>query len=398
MDLKFNFDEPFDRRGTGCWEWSMTDEYIRANGMGEKMPEDAICLSTADMDFRCPPCVKDALQKVVDINSYGYFSADPMIAPEYVNAVANWFKKRYNWAIAPDDVQYTNGTIEALKICVNTFTKPGDGILITPPVYYPFSSIIATTGRVQVSSFLINTDMYYTIDWADFEAKAAEENTKMCIFCSPHNPSGRVWTAEELGRVYDICKKHNVILVMDELHADLVRTNVTFHSMGELCDGKNLIVCTGANKTFNLAGLAASHVITTDPAFKDKLKAITGDIYPSPFTLQAVIAAYNEGEEWLEELKEYIDGNLKFAVDFLHEHMPQVKAIVGEGTYILWMDFRAYGLTDEEIHHRIFDKAGVLYDEGAMFDPVHGKGFVRLCLGTQRALARKALERIAAQF
>lgn len=396
--MKFNFDEPFDRRGTGCWQWSMTDEYLRANGMGDKMPEDAICLSTADMDFRCPTCIKEALQKVVDINSYGYFTAEPLIAPEYVSAVANWFKRRYHWEIAPDDVQYTNGTVEGLKICINTFTQRGDGVLITPPVYHPFARIIAETERTQVSSPLINNDMYYTINWEDFEAKAALPSTKMCIFCSPHNPSGRVWTEEELKRVYDICTKHGVILVADELHADLIRTNVTFHSFGEVTDGQNLIVCTGANKTFNIAGLQASHMVTTNKEYKEKLFGITSGILVSPFAPQAVTAAYNEGEEWLEELKIYLDENLKFAVDFLHEHMPKVKAIVPEGTYILWMDFRAYGLTDAEIFHRIFDLAGVMYEDGAMFDPENGQGFVRLCLGTQRTLVQKALERIAAQF
>lgn len=397
--MVYNFDEPFDRRGTGCWEWSINEEYFRKSGMGEHMPEDPVCLSTADMDFQCAPCIKEALKKVVEMNSYGYFSASPLMAPEYVNSVASWFKRRYNWEIKPEDVQYTNGTIEALKICVTTFTKPGDGVLITPPVYYPFSSIIRTTERKQVSSFLINTDMYYTIDWEDFDAKAADPNTKMCIFCSPHNPSGRVWTVEELQRVYDICLKHNVILVADELHADLVRKDVTFHSFGEITDGKNLIVCTGANKSFNLAGLQASHVVTTDPAFEDTLKKVTGGIYPSPFTLQAVIAAYSsEGEDWLDQLRDYLDGNLKYAVDFLHEHMPKVKVIVPEGTYILWMDFSAYGLSDEEIKDRIQNKAAVFYEEGSIFDPDHGQGFVRLCLGTQRALVEKAMTRIAAQF
>ena len=396
--MVFNFDEPFDRRGTGCWKWSMTDEYIRANGMGDKLPDDPICLNTADMDFQCPPCVKDALQKVVDINSYGYFSAEPLIAPDYVNAVANWFKKRYNWEIKPDDVQYTNGTIEALKLCVQNFTAVGDGVLITPPVYHPFAHIIKTTGRTQVDSFLVNNDMYYTIDWEDFEAKAAEPNTKMCIFCSPHNPSGRVWTVEEMKRVYDICCRHNVILVADELHADLVRRGVEFHSFGEVTDGQNLIVCTGANKTFNLAGLQASHLVTVNPEFKEKLFAITSNILPSPFTLPAVTAVYTEGEEWLEQLKDYLDGNLKYAVDFLHEHMPKVRVIVPEGTYILWMDFNAYGLTDEEIHHRIFDLAGILYEEGFLFDPKHGQGYVRFCLATQRALIEKTMTRIAKEF
>lgn len=394
----YNFDEPFDRRGTGCWEWGMTEEYIRANGMGTKMPEDPVCLSTADMDFHCPPCVKDALQKVVDINSYGYFSAEPLMAPDYVNAVANWFKKRYNWNIQPDDVQYTNGTIEALKICVQNFTELGDGILITPPVYYPFARIIKTAGRKQVSSFLINNDMYYTIDWEDFEAKAALPTTKMCIFCSPHNPSGRVWTVDEMKRVYEICEKYNVILVADELHADLVRRGVEFHSFGEITDGQNLIVCTGANKTFNLAGLQASHLITVNPEFKEKLLPITGNIFPSPFTLPAVTAVYTEGEEWLEQLRDYLDGNLKYAVDFLHANMPEVKVVIPEGTYILWMDFRAYGLTDEQLHEKILDGAGVFYEEGTLFDPDYGQGFVRLCLGTQRALVEKALTRIAKQF
>lgn len=396
--MKFNFDEPVDRHGTGSTEWDITDELIQEWGMGEKVPEDAICLSTADMDFRCAPCIRESLQKVVDFNLYGYFSAHPSIATEYVNAVTGWYEKRYHWKISPRDVQYTNGTIEALKICVNTFTRPGDGVLITPPVYYPFANIIASTGRIKVTSPLVNTDMYYTIDWKDFEKKAAEENTKMCIFCSPHNPSGRVWNPKELKQVYEICTRHNVILLVDELHGDLVRKGVEFHSMGTLTDCKNLVICSGANKSFNLAGLQASHIITLNPEYKRRLEQITSGIYPSPFTIQAIIAAYTKGEEWLEELRDYLDENLKFAVNFLHEHMPTVKVCVPEGTYILWMDFREYGLSDEEIHTRIQDKAGVIFEEGTLFDPDNGQGFVRLCLATQRAVLSKALTRITEQF
>lgn len=397
--MAFDFDELVDRHGTGCCEWDASDEYFQFWGLGDKVPENAICLSTADMDFRCAPCIKEELQKLVDFNLYGYFSADPTIAKEYCNAVAEWYQKRYHWQISPKDVQYTNGTIEALKIAVQCFTDPGDGVLITPPVYYPFASLIASTGRTKVTSHLINTDMYYTINWEDFEAKAALPETKMCIFCSPHNPSGRVWTKDELRRVYDICTRHNVILVVDELHGDLVRSNVEFHSMGPLVDEKkNLIVCSGANKTFNIAGLQASHIVTPNPEYYAKLFPITSNIFPSPFPLRAVVAAYTKGEEWLEALKGYLDENMKYAVDFLHEHMPTVKAIVPEGTYILWMDFRGYGLTDKEISERILQKAAVIFEEGILFDPEHGQGFVRLCLGTQRALIQKALERIAKQF
>lgn len=397
--MKFNFDEPVNRHGTWCCEWDVTDKLFRAWDLGDKVPENAICLSTADMDFRCAPCIKKGLQKIVDFNLYGYFAADPAIAKEYVNAVTEWYKKRYHWEIDPTDVQYTNGTVEAIKITVNTLTNPGDGVLITPPVYYPFYGVISGTERTLVTSHLINADMYYTINWEDFEAKAALPNTKMCIFCSPHNPSGRVWTEEELKKVYDICTRHEVILVVDELHGDLVRKGIAFHTMGSLVDDrKNLVICSGANKTFNIAGLQASHIITQNPEYKEKLYEITSGIAPSPFPLQAVISAYTEGEEWLEELKEYIDGNLQFAVDFLKENMPEVKVAVPEGTYIIWMDFGGYGLTDTEIHERILDKAGVVFEDGMRFDPEMGQGFVRLCLATQRAVVKEALERISKQF
>lgn len=397
--MKFNFDQPVDRHGTGCCEWDATDEYFQFWGMGDKVPENAICLSTADMDFHCPPCVKEALHKLVDQNLYGYFSADPTIAKDYVNAVAGWYKKRYNFEIDPKEVMYVNGTCNALEITVKALTEKGDGVLITPPVYYPFYSIIEGAERTVVSSHLVETDMYYTINWEDFEAKAALESTKMCIFCSPHNPSGRVWKEEELKKVYDICTKHNVILVCDELHGDLVRTNQKFVSALSVADEKNnLVICSGANKTFNIAGLQASHMLTLNHEYKEKLFPAASNIFPNPFPIHAVTAAYNEGEEWLEELKAYLDGNLEFAVNFLKENMPEVKAVVPEGTYIIWMDFRGYGLSDEEIHDRIWEKAAVIYEDGMLFDHDNGQGFVRLCLGTQRAVIKEALERIAEQF
>lgn len=396
--IMFNFDERVDRRGTWSSEWDITDEQLRKYGMAEKRPENAICLSTADMDFHCAPCIKEAMQRVVDFNLYGYIGLNRESCPAYYEAVTGWFSRRYQWNIDPDDLIYVNGTIKALEITLETLTASGDGVLITPPVYSPFQEIIEQTGRRPVLSPLRNDDGYYSVDFDDFERKAAQPDTKAFILCNPHNPTGRVWSEEELVRMYDICTRNGVLVIADEIHCDLTRTGVTYTPMGRVTDGKNLVVCSGANKTFNMASLHASNIITHDPVFKEKIRDLTDWISPSPFTVAAVIAAYTQGDQWVDELRAYLDGNVDWAVDFLHKHMPKVKVRRPEGTYVLWMDFREYGLTTKERQRRITDIAGVIKEQGELFDPENGAGFERICLSSQRAVIQEAFTRIADAF
>jgi len=395
--MTFDFDEVIDRRGTNSMKWDTGPRYM-GKLAADRFDKDTISLYTADMDFRCPPSVRDEIMKVAEHNIYGYTMLSPDVDMTYYNAVINWFGRKRNWNISPEDIYYVDGTIEAVKLAILAFTKPGEGVMFNRPIYTPFTRIIMSTGRQIVNSQLVNTDGYYTVDFDDFEEKAAQENTKMFILCHPHNPTGRVWSDEELVRMYDICTKHGVVVVSDEVHGDLTRKDVEFHPIATLVDGKNLITCTSASKTFNLAGLKPTNVIVSDPDIKRTYGRFIGMKMPSPFTIAAVIGAYNGGEEWLDQLRDYLDGTIDWVIDFCKESLPKMKCIRPEGSYILWMDFRDYGLSAEEIHKKIYVDANVLLEGGNLFDPDQGDGFERACLPTRRALIKEAFERIAAQF
>ena len=395
--MKFDFDEVVDRHGTGSSKWEFGEQLV-ARGITDRFDEDTIPLFTADMDFRCPPSVKEEILKVAEHNLYGYSGLDINVTKDYFDAIINWFKDKFDWDITPEEITYVNGTVEAVGVAIKAFTKEGEGVLINRPIYTPFTHKILENNRVVVNSQLINNDGYYTIDFEDFEKKAADENTKLFILCHPHNPTGRVWTDEELIKMYDICTKHGVIVVADEIHGDLVREDVEFHPLATLVDTKNLISLTAANKTFNLAGLQVTNAVITDPAVREQYRETLGRCVPTPFAVAALKGAYNGGDEWLQQLRVYIDGNIDWVLNFLKENMPKVKCTRPEGTYIIWMDFRDYGLTADEVRKKIYVDANVALECGTMFDPDLGEGFERMCLSTRRALIQEAFERIAAQF
>lgn len=395
--MKFNFDEVVDRRGTNSGKWD-GGPLLGMMGITEHFDENTLPLFTADMDFRCPPSVKAEIQKVVDHNLYGYTVAYPATSPDYFNAVIGWFRRRHGWVIKPEEINYVDGTVTAIRHALLAFSKPGDGIIINRPIYTPFTKVILGTGRRVVNSPLINTDGYYSMDFEDFERKAADPTTTCMILCNPHNPTGRVWTAEELTRIYNICDANEVTVIADEIHGDLIRCTSTFHPLATLVDGKRLISCTAANKSFNLAGLKCTNIVITDPELRERYRAQLGTMFPSPITLAATIGAYNGGDEWIDELKQYLDGTIDWVLDFCAENLPKMKCTRPEGTYILWMDFRGYGLTPEEIHRKIYVDANVTLEGGAQFDPEHGAGFERICLSTRRALVQEAFKRIAKQF
>ncbi|HYK72149.1 MAG TPA: aminotransferase class I/II-fold pyridoxal phosphate-dependent enzyme, partial [Pseudoneobacillus sp.] len=282
---------------------------------------------------------------------------------------------------------------------VRAFTNPGDGIIIQRPVYPPFTSAVEGNDRVvRNNAMLCNEEGYYSIDFEDFEAKAKEENTKMFILCNPHNPTGRVFTKEELKRLSEICLEHDVMIVADEIHGDLIRRNQTFYPMAKATNrSDNLITCTAINKTFNVAGLHCTNVIIPNPDLRNTFSQTMGFQLASPFTIAALLAVYNEGEEWLEQLKEYLDDTLEFTRSFLSERMPKVKVGIPEGTYVMWMDFSAYGITPEEVHDRIYNRANVLLEDGKMFGE-EGKEFQRICISSPRPLIKEALERITREF
>lgn len=396
FELKFDFDKKVDRRGTYS-KWDIKAYLIR-EGIATKFDDETIPLFTADMDFECAPCIKQAIMKVAEHNVYGYTMLDESNRLPYAEAVVSWFKRRHGWSFAAENVCYVEGTMEGVGTAVQTFTEPGEGVLLTLPIYTPFMGTVKGTGRKIVNSQLHNENGYYTFDFEDFEKKASDPSVKAFLLCNPHNPTGRVWTTEELKRIHEICRKHGVIIISDELHGDIVRKSVQFHPIAKVTDGKGVITCTGLGKTFNIAALHPSHVIITDEELLEKFKAAVPYELPSPFTIAAIIAAYTHGDEWVDAVNEYLERNIDWACQFIKEHLPKVVMTRPEGTYILWMDFRGYGLDPKEVSYRISEGANVLLEHGEQFDPEFGPGFERLCTPTRRALLEEALKRIAAQF
>ncbi|MFC0273697.1 MalY/PatB family protein [Metabacillus herbersteinensis] len=392
--MKYNFDEIVNRRGTYSVKWD-GGELIKEFGLTERYDEETIPLFTADMDLPVPQALIDALHKTVDHKIFGY----SIFPNEYYEAIQHWFKKRHDWEIKKEEIIYSPGTVHALNIAVRAFTNPGDGIIIQRPVYPPFTSVTEGNGRkIRNNALKCDNDGYYSIDFDDFEAKAKEEKTKMFILCNPHNPTGRIFNVNELKKISDICAKNGVLIVADEIHGDLIRRDQTFTPIAKAADNTDhIITLTAINKTFNVAGLHCTNTIIPNSELRKIFGKEMGFQLASPFTISALIAVYNEGEDWLEQLKEYIDGTMEWAVNFLAERMPKVKVRIPEGTYIMWMDFSEYGLTPEEVHDRIYNKANVLLEDGGMFGE-EGVQYQRICIPSPRPIIKEAFERIAREF
>ncbi len=394
--MKYNFDEPINRLGTYSLKWD-AGELLKTFKITERVDQDTIPMFVADMDFQSPQPILDALHRVIDDHRmFGYSSH--LCAPEYFAALKRWFQARRNWEIRDEEVVYVSGTVEAVHISILAFTAPGDGVIIQPPVYGPFAGQIRETGRTVVDNRLVNQDGYYRMDFEDLERKAQDPKNKLLILCHPHNPVGRVWTPAELRQLAEICRRNHVLVVADEIHGDILRKGQEFHPLATVAGGGNLVSLTAINKTFNLAGLQCTNAIISDPELRARFNATLGFKLPTPFAIAALIAAYNEGEDWLEQVNAYIDGNIDWILNFLKEKMPLVKCFRPEGTYILWMDFRAYGLSPAEIHERIYNRANVILEGGSMFDLEQGAGFERICVPTRRTLVQEVFERIAREF
>lgn len=392
--MRYNFDEIVNRRGTYSLKWD-GGNLIKEMGLTERYDEKTIPLFTADMDLPVPQPLLDALHKTVDHKIFGY----SVFPDEYYEAIQTWFKKRLDWEIKKEEIVYSPGTVHALNIAVKAFTNPGDGVIIQRPVYPPFTSAIEGNGRKVINNALkYDEEGYYSIDFEDFEAKAKDEKTKLFILCNPHNPVGRVFTSDELRKLSDICAENNVLIIADEIHGDLIRRNQTFTPISKVAENNDhIITCTAINKTFNVAGLHCTNVIIHNPELRRTFSEVMGFQLASPFTIAALIAVYNEGEDWLEQLKEYIDDTIDWVVNFLAENMPQVKVRIPEGTYVMWMDFSGYGLSPDEVHDRIYNKANVLLEDGSMFGE-EGLQYQRICLPSPRSVIKEAFERIAKEF
>ncbi|BDR57709.1 MalY/PatB family protein [Xylocopilactobacillus apicola] len=388
MTNKFDFDQIIDRHNTNSVKWAPETLQEKFNEPEIKYP----CW-VADMDFLCPPAVREAINKQAAHGIFGYSSSNKPDA-----AYINWAKRRFDWEISPESLLHTPGVVTAIRLAVQTFTHPGDQVLIQRPVYYPFSEAVVDNGRKLISNSLVLKDDRYEIDFDDFSAKCSDPNTKLFILCSPHNPIGRIWTKDELLKMLQICYDNHVFVIADEIHHDLIMPGTTHHVAATL-DAKyaqNLMTCTAPSKTFNLAGLQFSNVIIENPERRHDFQRALNNVglgSSNPFALVATTAAYDEGEEWLDELREYLAGNLAWIKDYLAKNLPQIKIREHEATYLIWLDCRQLGLSDSELEQVMYRKAKVAMDAGTWFGP-EGSGFMRFNMACPISEVKGAFESI----
>ena len=385
--MKYNFDEVIDRKNTDSMKWSAS--YLEQH-FGSA---DCVPLWVADMDFRTAQPVIDAVTERAGHGIYGY----ALPCDEFYEAVIKWQKRRNGWEVKKEWIVFSPGVVPALWHIVRTFCSPGEKVILQSPVYYPFYKVIEDNGCQVINNRLINNGGRYEMNFDELEKQAADGSVKMMILCSPHNPVGRVWTKEELRRVSEICFANDVLLVSDEIHSDLVfRPNV--HTPAASLSEElmmNTITCMAPSKTFNLAGVQVSDVIVPDRRLRRKLAGSlkSAGVMPNVFGLAAQTAAYNEGEEWLEQLLEYLAGNLDVMENFITSELPEVKSRRPEGTYLAWLDFSGYGFTTEELQNRMKNKAGVALDDGYIFGD-GGEPCQRINFACPRSVLIKAMERL----
>ena len=361
-------------------------------------PEGVLPFWVADMDFRTAPPVIEELERRVQHGIFGY--TDP--GADYRAAVWNWMKTQHDWMPAVGSLTITPGVVFALGMAVQSFTAPGDAVLIQQPVYYPFSSIILGNDRQLVNSPLVLKDGHYEIDFVDFEQKITSKNVKLFLLCNPHNPAGRVYTRDELQKMATICLQHGVTIVADEIHNDFIRKGYEHTVLASLGNdiAQHVVTCTAPSKTFNLAGLQISNIFIENESMRQKFRATidhAGYSQPNALGMFAAQAAYEKGLPWLESLRDYLEQNYQKTKAFLAQHLPKVTLIEPEGTYLLWLDFRAYGLSAKELDHLIVHEANLWLDSGHIFGK-DGEGFERLNIACPWATLEQGLKQLARTF
>ena len=401
--MNYNLDQIIDRGGTGSNKW---DSYRGGSHAGPIVPIDPklqsdgpIPMWVADMDFSSPQSVLDALSKRVDHGIFGYTSA----SEGYYSSVVSWFEKRHAWKISKEWITTTPGVVPALHFAVKTWCHKGDKVLIQKPVYYPFFRAIANGGCETVSSNLIEKGGFYNMDFEDLEEKSSDPKVKISILCSPHNPVGRVWTSEELRQYGEICNRNGVIVIADEIHSDLIMPGNVFQPYASLEDefANNTMVCTAPSKTFNLAGMHLSNMVIPNSKLKKEFDSymfgigVAGGL--NPFALVAIEAAYRGGEDWLDQVLEYIHQNYLFLKQYITDNIPQLKISDLQGTYLTWIDFRELGLDQVALEKLTQLDAKVLFDEGHVFGD-EGFGFERINIACPRSILALALHRLKIQI
>ncbi len=384
--MQYDFDREVSRTGTDCYKW---DLFHARDGAPRLLP-----MWVADMDFPCPAPVSEALVARAANGIFGY----TMKSAAYLDSVVGWMQQRHHWEIKPEWICVTPGVVPALNMLVRTFVAPGEHVLIQPPVYGPFFSAAQSNQAASIPNPLRYANGRYQMDFDDLQEKLRDPQLKMAILCNPHNPVGRVWTRDELTRFGELCLEHGVMVVSDEIHGDLVYRGeqfTPFASLGEAFTQHN-IICTAPSKTFNLAGLETSNIIIADADLRTRFeKTLRSDGLGgiNSFGLVATETAYRRGEEWLEQLIDYLGDNLRYLEDTFRNEIPQIKVIHPEGTYMIWLDCRALGLDRSALTHLMRDTAGVVLNDGYAFGP-QGEGFQRINIACPRSILVEGLERI----
>lgn len=391
--MAYNFETVGKRYHTGSRKWNE----LLASGVRED--EDIIPFSVADMEFETAPEIVTAIKEEVEHYVLGY--ANP--TREYLDTVCRWMRERHGWDARPEWILPEHGIVDAFFNAVKIFTQPGEGVMLMTPVYYPMYRAVNDNSRVLVDCPLVYKGDRYEIDFADFERKAADENTKLLILCSPHNPIGRVWRRDELEHIAEICLKHHVLVLSDEIHFDLVmpgHRHIVYASLSEEA-ANNCIVCTAPSKTFNLAGLQTSNIFVPNPALREQYMAGLKRGNPNPrcniLGYRACEAAYKHSAPWLEQAIQVIDTNRKLVADFMAREFPQVQVIDLEATYLLWMNWRGLGLDSRELERINHQEARLFFDEGYIFG-AQGDGFERWNLACPTRYIREALERMKTAY
>ena len=380
--MKYNFDEIIPRRGTNSYKWDSAGD------------ADVLPMWVADMDFRTAPPVVEALRKRVEHGIFGYVR----VPDAYYAAVTNWYARRHDWQIEKEWIIYTTGVVPALSAVIKALTAPGDKVMVQTPVYNCFFSSIRNNGCGMIANPLIYRNGTYQIDFADLEQKAADPSVKVLLLCNPHNPAGRVWTKQELTRIGDICIRNNVWVVADEIHCELVFPGHTYIPFASISQEflMHSVTCTSPSKAFNLAGLQIANIISADTDIRTKIdKAINinevCDV--NPFGVEALMAAYNDGEEWLEELKQYLFANYNYLRVYFEEYLPEFPVATLEGTYLVWADCSVLNQSSDETVKTLLEKEKLWVNEGSLYGEA-GEGFIRINIACPRQQLIEGLNRL----
>lgn len=387
------FDEYLERKGTSCFKWDgLTEKF------GVTHPEDIIPMWIADMDFRSPKEVSQTILERAGSEAYGY-----TVKPQALyDAVIGWVERHYHWQIQKDWIVFTPGVIPGFYVAIQSFTRPGEGVIVQTPVYYPFMEGIENNGRKVAVNPLVEKDGDWFMDFDDLEKKVKDPANKLLILCNPHNPVGRAWTAEELKKLGDLCMENDVLLVSDEIHADLIMEGHEHHAVCAVSDKfrENTITHYAPSKTFNLAGLQTAYAVIPNKEIRDdyirqmnrnRLGAMNW------FGISALTTAYTQCDGYVTALCSYLGKNMDYMEKYIKENLPQLKMKKSEATYMVWVDFRGTGMTAEEIESFILEKAHIATDMGSWFGQ-GGKGFLRFNVACPRKLLQKALEQLKEAF